>query len=103
LPGISSTATNAPGRNLVGHVTMTLMPSIVNEAAINYSWGAINSKITGIINSSSFLDALDESGFPYHDPYGRVPRITISGVVGMGNPSSPYFERNIDKQVYDNL
>jgi hypothetical protein len=103
LPGISSTATNAPGRNVVAHVTMSLTPTVVNEAAFNYSWGAINSHITGIIDSPSFVDALDTSTYPFHDPYGRVPGVTISGVTGVGIPVSPYFERNIDKQVYDNL
>jgi hypothetical protein len=103
LPGISSTATNAPGKNLVAHVTMDLTPSIVNEAAFNYSWGAINSRITGIIDSPSFLGALNTSGFPFSDPYHRVPGVSISGVTGVGIPVSPYFERNIDKEVYDNL
>lgn len=103
LPGISSTATNAPGKNLVAHVTMELASSVVNEAAFNYSWGAINSRITGLIDNPSFLGALDTSGFPYKDPYHRVPGITISGLTGVGIPVSPYFERNIDKEVYDNL
>jgi hypothetical protein len=103
LPGISDTATNAPGKNLVAHITMDLTPSVVNEAAFNYTWGAINSSITGIINNPNFLGALDTSGFPYTDPYHRVPGVTISGLQGIGIPVSPYFERNIDKSVYDNL
>jgi hypothetical protein len=105
LPGISAIATNAPGRNVVAHVTMSLSPTLVNEAAFNYSWGAINSNITGLIDNSSFLSALNESSFPYHDPYGRVPGISFPGgdAQGIGIPVSPYFERNIDKQVYDNL
>lgn len=103
LPGISSTATNAPGRNIVAHVTMTLSPTVLNEAAFNYTWGAINSNITGAIDNPNFVSALDESTFPYHDPYGRVPGIGISGFTGVGVPVSPYFERNIDKQVYDNV
>jgi hypothetical protein len=103
LPGISSTATNAPGRNIVAHVTAQLSPSIVNEAAFNYTWGAINSNITGIIDNPSFLSALNETGFPYTDPYGRVPGISISGLTGVGIPVAPYHERNIDKEVYDNF
>jgi hypothetical protein len=103
LPGISSTATNAPGKNFVAHVTAQLSPNIVNESAFNYTWGAINSNITGIINNPSFLSSLNETGFPYTDPYGRVPGISISGLTGVGIPVAPYFERNIDKEVYDNL
>ncbi len=43
------------------------------------------------------------SGLPFTDPYGRVPGIGISGIQGVGIPVSPYFERNVDKNVYDNL
>jgi Carboxypeptidase regulatory-like domain/TonB-dependent Receptor Plug Domain len=103
LPGISSTATNAPGRNIVAHVTMSLSPTLVNEAAFNYTWGAINSRITGILDSPTFYSALDLGSFPYQDPYGRVPTVGISGIQGIGGPVSPYEERNIDKNVYDNL
>ena len=103
LPGISDTSTNAPGRNLVAHVTMQLTPSIINEAAFGDTWGAINSTITGAITNPAFLSAINESGFPFTDPYHRVPGIGISGVQGIGIPVSPYFERNIDKSVYDNL
>ncbi len=102
LPGISSTATNAPGKNVVANVTWTLSPTVVNEAAFNYSWGAINSNITGIINSPAFVGSL-AGGLPFSDPYGRVPGITISGLTGVGIPVSPYFERNIDKNFYDNF
>lgn len=103
LPGISSTATDAPGKNLVAHVTMDLTPTMVNEAAFNYSWGAITSHITGAITNPAFVNAVDTANFPYHDPYGRVPGLSISGITGVGIPVSPYHERNIDKEVYDNL
>ncbi|HET7102152.1 MAG TPA: TonB-dependent receptor, partial [Terriglobia bacterium] len=102
LPGISSTASNAPGKNLVAHITMDLSPSVVNEAAFNYSWGAINSKITGSIDSPDFTGALTNN-FSFPDPYHRVPGITITGLTGVAIPVSPYFERNVDKEVYDNL
>ncbi len=72
LPGISSTATNAPGKNVVANMSWAISPSAVNEAAFNYSWGAINSNLTGIINSPSFLSSLT-GGLPYTDPYGRIP------------------------------
>jgi len=102
LPGISSTATNAPGRNVVANVSWSISPTIVNETAFNYSWGAINSNITGIVNSPSFVGALS-GGLPYSDPYGRIPGVSISGFTGVALPTAPYFERNIDKNVYDNF
>ncbi|HLH04785.1 MAG TPA: carboxypeptidase regulatory-like domain-containing protein [Bryobacteraceae bacterium] len=102
LPGISSTATDAPGRNVVGNLTYTISPSVVNEVAYAYSWGAINSSITGSITSPDFVKSLTNN-FPYTDPYNRVPGITITGVTGVAIPVSPYHERNIDQNVYDNL
>lgn len=105
LPGISSTSTNAPGRNLVAHVTMELSPSVMNEVEFGDTWGAISSNITGLITNPAFLGALNfgSGGLPFSDPYHRVPGIGISGVTGVGIPVSPYNERNIDKSVYDNL
>ena len=104
LPGISSTASNAPGRNLVAHVTMALSPSVMNEVEFGDTWGAINSNITGLITSPAFLGALTfTGGLPFNDPYHRVPGIGISGVTGVGIPVSPYHERNVDKSVFDNV
>ena len=105
LPGVSSTATNAPGRNFVAHVTMEMSPSVMNEIAFGDSWGAINSQITGLITNAAFLSALNfgPGGLPFTDPYHRVPGVTISGLTGVGIPVSPYFERNVDKSVYDNV
>lgn len=102
LPGVFATATNAPGKNVVANVSWTISPTVVNEAAYNYSWGAINSNLTGITNSPSFFGAVG-SGLPFTDPYGRVPTVTISGVTGIPAASAPYFERNIDKNFYDNF
>ncbi len=102
LPGISSTATNAPGKNVVANISWAISPTVVNEAAFNYSWGAINSNATGVTNSPAFLGALS-GGLPYTDPYGRIPGVTISGFTGVALPSAPYFERNIDKNLYDNF
>ena len=103
LPGISSTSTNAPGRNFVAHATMNLTPTVLNEVAYSYSRGEINSTITGSIVNPTFLSAIGTSAFPFSDPYHRVPGISISGVAGVGIPVSPYHEKNIDNQIYDNV
>lgn len=102
LVGISSTATNAPGRNVVAHVTAQLTPTIINETAYNYSWGAINSELTGVINSPAFVGAL-ANNLPFTDPYKRVPGVSITNITGVSIPSAPYFERNIDKNLYDDI
>jgi hypothetical protein len=102
LVGISSTATNAPGRNVVAHVTAQLTPAIVNETAYNYSWGAINSGLTGVIDSPAFVGAL-ANNLPFTDPYKRVSGVSITNITGVSIPSAPYFERNIDKNLYDDV
>ncbi len=102
LPGISSTATNAPGKNVVANITWAISPKVVNEAAFAYSWGAINSEMTGVTNLPSFFGAVSGT-LPFTDPYGRIPGISLAGFTGVATPSAPYFERNIDKNVFDNF
>lgn len=102
-PGVETTSLNAPGRNLVFNATMTLSPRVVNEVEYVDAWGAINSNLTGAIaNSPAFLSQLT-SNTAYQDPNGRAPNVSISGLTGLGNGSAPYFERNVDKNIFDNL
>ncbi len=105
LPGLTSTSTNAPSKTFVSHMTAIISPTIVNELAFNYSWAAINSNNTGIVTSPAFYGALTH-GNPYPEVYGRVPGVSFSGaqtITGVGLPSAPYHERNVDKNIYDNL
>src|SRR5579864_5120247 len=101
-PGVETTSINAPGRNLVVNATMTLSPRVVNEVAFVDSWGAINTTLSGIANSPAFNGQLTNNT-SYKDPYGRAPNVSITGLTGLGNGSAPYFERNIDKNIFDNF
>jgi Carboxypeptidase regulatory-like domain/TonB-dependent Receptor Plug Domain len=101
-PGVETTSLNAPGRNLVFNATMTLSPKVVNEIEYVDAWGAINSSLKGIANSPAFLSQLTNNT-AYQDPNGRAPNVSISGLTGLGNGSAPYFERNVDKNIFDNL
>lgn len=101
-PGISSVALDAPGKNAVGNLTWTISPTLVNEAEFAYSWGGINADLSGVANSPSFSGALTNN-FAYSDPYGRVPSVTISGIQGFAEGVAPYFERNLDRNFFDNL
>ncbi len=101
-PGVETTSINAPGRNLVVNATATLSPKIVNEVEFVDSWGAINATLNGIANSPAFNSQLTNNT-KYADPYGRAPNVSIAGLTGLGNGSAPYFERNIDKNIFDNL
>ena len=102
FPGVEVASINAPGRNLVANVTWTLSPSVVNETEYVDSWGAINSTLQGTANSPAFLSQLTNKT-AYQDPNHRAPNVAISGVTGLANGSAPYFERNIDQNVFDNL
>jgi hypothetical protein len=103
-PGVETTSLNAPGRNLVINATATLSPRIVNEVEFVDSYGAINSVLTNAIASSPAFNGTLTNNTVYTDPYGRAPNITFgSGAAGLTNTSAPYFERNKDKNIFDNL
>ncbi|HXC44479.1 MAG TPA: carboxypeptidase regulatory-like domain-containing protein [Candidatus Dormibacteraeota bacterium] len=108
-PGVETTSVNAPGRNLVVNASATISPRVVNEVEYVDSWGAINSTLSGIANSPTFLGQLTNNT-QYTDPNGRAPNVGFTGgtqavpaLTGLGNGSAPYFERNIDKNIFDNL
>ena len=103
-PGVETTSLNAPGRNLVINATATLSPRIVNEVEFVDSWGAINSVLTNAIASSPAFTSKLTGMTTYQDPYGRAPNVSFgSGAAGLTNTSAPYFERNKDKNIFDNL
>src|SRR5580692_6598353 len=108
-PGVETTSVNAPGRNLVVNASATSSPRVVNEVEYVDAWGAINSTLSGIANSPTFLGQLTNNT-KYTDPNGRAPNVSFLGgtqavpaLTGLGNGSAPYFERNIDKNIFDNL
>jgi hypothetical protein len=101
-PGADAISLNAPGRNLVVNATVNISPKVVNEVEFADSWGAINAALSGFANSPAFTGQL--TGLTaYQDPYGRAPNVSISGYTGLTNGNGPYFERNIDKNIFDNL
>jgi hypothetical protein len=103
-PGADPISLNAPGRNLVFNATANISPKVVNEVEFADSWGAINAGLSGFANSPSFTSQL--TGLTaYQDPYGRAPNVEFadSQYTGLTNGNGPYFERNIDKNIFDNL
>jgi hypothetical protein len=101
-PGTDAVSLNAPGRNLVVNATANISSRVVNEVEFADSWGAINAALSGVANSPSFNSQLT-GNTQFQDPYGRAPNATIVGYTGLGNGDAPYFERNIDKTIFDNL
>ncbi|MDQ2834747.1 MAG: TonB-dependent receptor [Acidobacteriota bacterium] len=103
-PDVVNTSVNAPGYNVVGNLTYTISPSVVNEAEFAYSQGTIDSTLSGVANSPTVLSSLTNNT-AYPDPYGRIPTVSFTGgtIAGVSQGSSPYNERNLDRTLYDNL
>ncbi|HWX54020.1 MAG TPA: TonB-dependent receptor [Verrucomicrobiae bacterium] len=77
LPGVSTTSTNSPGRNYLGHFTAPLSSSLVLDGGYTYSTGAIISDPTGSILSTRSPDIA--TALPFPSTLNRVPAVTFSG------------------------
>jgi hypothetical protein len=97
-PGVVNVGINAPGKNVVGNLTWTISPRIVNEVEFAYSQGTISGALSGAANSSSILSTLTNN-LANPDPYGRIPSVSIldNSVTGVSQGSAPYFERNLEE------
>jgi len=103
-PGVQPTSLNAPGRNLVINATATLSPRVVNEVEFVDAYGAINSNLVNAIADSPKFTSTLTGLTTYQDPYGRAPTIGFaSNNVGLTNQNAPYFERNKDRNLFDNV
>lgn len=103
-PDLVNTAVNAPGDNVVGNLTYTISPRVVNEAEFAYSQGTIAATLSGVANSPAVSSQLTNNT-AYADPYGRIPSITFAGgaITGLSQGSAPYHERNLDRTFFDNV
>ncbi|HEY1742573.1 MAG TPA: TonB-dependent receptor [Granulicella sp.] len=103
-PGVVNVAITAPGYNVVGNLTWTISPKMVNELEFAYSQGTIGGALSGPGNSPSVLSSLTNN-LAYPDPYGRIPSVTLvdSSVTGVSQGNAPYKERNLDRNIFDNF
>ena len=103
-PNVVNVAINAPGENVVGNLTWTISPTMVNEVEFAYSQGTIAGTLSGPANNAALLGSLTNN-LAYKDPYGRIPSVNIidGSVTGVSQGSAPYFERNLDRNVFDNF
>jgi hypothetical protein len=103
-PGVVNVGINAPGKNVVANLTWTISPKMVNEVEFAYSQGTIKGALSGPANSSSILSSLTNN-LANPDPYGRIPTVNIldGSVTGVSQGSAPYFERNLDRNIFDNF
>jgi hypothetical protein len=102
-PGLVDTMVNSPGKNVVGNLTWTINPKVVNEFEFAYAQGTYFSQIKSgqFATSSTVNGQLTNQWSP--DPYGKVPAVSITGVQGFSAGSSPWHERNLDRTYFDNL
>jgi hypothetical protein len=104
-PAVAAAAVDSPGKNVVGNLTWTISPKVVNELEFVYSQGTYHSSFIGtpFANSASALSALQPGTEEFNDPYGRLPAVNITGVTGFSAGSTPWKERNLDRSYFDNL
>jgi hypothetical protein len=104
-PGLVNTLVDSPGKNVVGNLTYTISPKIINEFEFVWAQGEYHSTIASgqFATSSSVNSALTPGTAVYPDPYGRVPAVSINGVTGFSAGSAPWKERNLDRTYFDNL
>jgi hypothetical protein len=103
-PNVVNVAIDAPGKNVVGNLTWTISPTMVNEVEFAYSQGTISGALSGQANSASLLASLTNK-LAYKDPYGRIPSVSVldNSVTVVSQGSAPYFERNLDRNIFDNF
>ncbi len=103
-PSIVNTGVNAPGQNVVGNLTWTISPALVNEAELVYAQGELKANLSGVANSPSVSGALTNNT-AYPDPYGRIPVVSFTGgtITGLSQGAAPYSERNLNRVIFDNL
>jgi hypothetical protein len=104
-PGAAAAAVDSPGKNVVGNLTWTISPRIVNELEFVYSQGTYHSSFIGspFATSATALSALQPNTEQFKDPYGRLPGVGITGLTGFSPGSTPWKERNLDRSYFDNL
>lgn len=99
VPGVANTSTNAPGRNWSVRAASSFSATLLNEIGWDYSYGAILSNPTGLINSSSSPDV--KTNLPFATTLTQVPNLTFTGgtsILGYG----PYRDYNRNHNIFDN-
>ncbi len=103
-PGLVNTTVDSPGKNVVGNLTWSISPRIVNEVEFVYAQGTYHSTIApGQFATSPTAFSAMTNNWAYTDPYGRMPAVSITGTQGFSPGSAPWKERNLDRSYFDNL
>jgi Carboxypeptidase regulatory-like domain/TonB-dependent Receptor Plug Domain len=104
-PGLADTLVEQPGKNVVGNLTWTISPRMVNEVEFAYTQGETKADfVSGALANSSTVAGALTNNTAYLDPYGRIPAISFtSGTIAGYNPGdAPYHDHTLDRTLFDN-
>jgi hypothetical protein len=105
LPGIITTHTNSPGKQYNVAATWTPSPTLVIDGGYRYSYGAIINQMTGAASFDQATDVQTALGstLPFANVLGRAPGVTLTGGTGVGSPTAPYNDFNVNHTIYGNV
>jgi len=102
IPGAATTKTDSPGRQAMGRFTMQLTHHTYNEVGYAYSYGAITSSTTGLLNRAKSPDVAQAVSLPYRVTLDRVPNLIfadLENLAGFGQ----YLDFNRNHNFFDNF
>ncbi|MDP8982993.1 MAG: TonB-dependent receptor [Acidobacteriota bacterium] len=100
IPGVGTTATDAPAHNWAVHETSTFSPTLLNEVGFNYSYGAIISDPVGLLAATVSSDIKVPLPFPV--TLNQVPNLSFTGGSSLAT-FGQYRDYNRNYNVFDNL
>ena len=99
IPGVATTSTNAPGRNISVHGTVSFSPTLLSDMGYAYSYGAVISTPSGLALSANSPDINPTL------PFGlgpRIPSLNFNDTQGVGG-FGPYKDYNRNHNAFFNL
>src|ERR1019366_7476517 len=99
IPDVATTSTNAPGRNISIHGTVTFSPTLLADIGYAYSYGAVISRPSGLELSANSPDVQPTL------PFGlapSLPSLNFNETQGTGG-FGPYNDYNRNHNAFFNL
>ena len=100
LPGVSNSQTRSPGTTWAARTTASLSTTLLLEAGYSYSYGAIISRLVGLMNPANSPDI--KVPLPFTPTLQRIPTVSISSFTGV-SAFGPYDDFNRDHNGFVNL
>ncbi len=98
-PGLATTKTDSPGKGWVARGNWNIRPSLIADVGFSYSYGAIVSRILGLMDSTKTSINVP---LPFKSTLNRIPNVSISGLSGLSG-YGPYDDFNRNYNTYVNL